>query len=71
MKITQSQAEKILNGDQTFSQLGFSMLITRLRKSYAKDSSSLNVRNCTENINMFLEKYQATMIADYALISKL
>lgn len=70
MKITLQQTEKLLKGNQSFSQLGFSMLITRLKTSYAKTPSPTTVQDCMTQINAFLEKFQSIMDADYAAITK-
>ncbi len=69
MKINSTQAQKLLTGNQTFSQLGFSMLLTRLKGQYAKDPSSLS--KYTAEINTFLSKFTAIMAADYAIIAKM
>jgi hypothetical protein len=71
MKINSTQVEKILKGNQSFSQLGFSMLITRLKASYAKDSSLNSLQNATIQVNGFLDKFKNIMAADYAVITKL
>ena len=69
MNVTLDQAEKILKGDQAFSQLGFSMMIARLKKTYAKDPSTLE--SCAGEINAFLDKFKNAMANDYAIIAKL
>ena len=69
MTVTPMQAQKILTGSHKFSQLGFSMLITRLKGRLAKDADAL--QNCSNEINTFLQKYGATMPADLSIISKL
>ena len=71
MKVTIQQTEKLLKGDQVFSQLGFSMMLTRLRKLYAKDSSPATVQSCMDEINAFLDKFAVVMAADYAVITKM
>ena len=71
MNITTSQAEKVFKGNYTFSQLGFSMLITRMKSIYAKDSTPQTLQKCTDETNAFLNKYQMIMEDDYAIISKL
>jgi len=71
MKVTNTQTEKMLKGNQSFSQLGFSMLITRLRTTYAKNPSPSTVQDCTTQVNAFLEKFQTIMGADYTIIAKL
>ena len=71
MKINLQQTEKLLKGNQSFSQLGFSMLVTRMKKSYAKTPSPTTVQECMAQINAFLEKFQSIMAADYVAITKL
>jgi len=69
--ITTTQTEKILTGNQTFSLMSFSMLITRLKIVYVKDPSQVILQNCTNEINAFLEKYGAVMEKDSTIISEL
>lgn len=71
MKISPQQTEKLLKGNYTFSQLGFSMMITRLKGVYAKDPSQTTLNSCVKEINTFLEKFQPIMGNDYAIIAKL
>jgi hypothetical protein len=71
MNVTSAQTQKILTGNSTFSQLGFSMLLTRLKGVYTKDSSQASLQKCTEEINAFLQKYAPIMVSDFATISKL
>ncbi len=69
MRINSNQAQRLLTGNQTFSQLGFSMLLTRLKGLYAKDPSKLE--SCTAEINSFLAKFTSIMAQDYAIIAKM
>lgn len=71
MKITPHQAEKIFKGNPTFSQLGFSMMITRLKTNYNKNPSPAAVHSFTEEINEFLAKFQPIMNKDYEIIKQL
>ena len=71
MKVTPQQTEKLLKGNQTFKQFGFSMMLTRHKALYAKDPSQITLQNCTAEINDFLTKFQGIMSSDYAIISKL
>ena len=71
MTVTAMQTQKILSGNLKFSQLGLSMMITRLKSIYAKDSSQAVLQSCTDEINLFLKKYGAILSADYSIISKL
>lgn len=70
MQVTQQQTEKVLKGSQSFSQLGFTMLITRLRKLYTQNPTAVTIQKCTAEINTFLNKFESIMDADYALIAK-
>ena len=47
------------------------MLLTRLKKNYANDSSLESLQKCTAEINTFLDKFKAIMSKDYAIIEKL
>ena len=71
MNITPNQTEELLNNDLTFSLLSFSMLVTRLKGVYEKDSSQEKLDSCTNEINQFLKKYGVIMEKDFAAISKL
>ena len=71
MNITSAQMQKALTGDYSFSQLGFSMMITRFKKHYEKDPSNETLQKCTDEANVFIQKYQTIMAQDYELISKL
>ena len=71
MKVTLQQTEKLLKGSQSFSQLGFSMMLTRLRTTYAKNPSQATLQTGMSEINAFLDKFATIMGADYAIITKL
>ena len=71
MSVTIAQAQKVLTGNISFSQLGFSLLVTRLRGVYSKNPSQETLKKCTEEINTFLQKFASIMAADFGLISKL
>ena len=71
MKITASQTEKLLKGEHKFTQLGFSMMMVRLRALYKRDSSSSTVQTCVDEINKFMDKFSGVMADDFAVISKL
>ena len=71
MKITHDQTQKLLSGSYAFTQFGFSMLITRLKGVYSKDSSQMSLEKCADEINEFLQKYSAIMMPDYAIIARL
>lgn len=69
MKVTQQQTEKLLKGNHSFSQLAFSMMLTRLKTIYAKNPASL--QSCTDEINTFLDKFQSIMGQTYEAITRL
>ena len=71
MRITPEQVKKVLTNNYTFRQLGFSLLTTRLKGIYMRDSSELTLLNCANEMNAFLGKYEIIMAEDYAFISKL
>ena len=71
MGVTLQQAEKILRKDQIFAQLGFSMMIARLKKTYARNPSPEILQSCADEINAFLDKFKSSMGGDYAVITKL
>ena len=71
MKATLKQTEKLMEGNHNFSQLGFSMMITRLKTRYSKDPSPTMLNKSMEEINAFLEKFKAVMANDYAIVEKL
>ena len=70
MKVTVSEAEKLLKGNQIFEQLGFSMLLARLKKLHTQDASQSTLQQCADEINAFLDKFMAIMSADYDVISQ-
>jgi hypothetical protein len=69
MDISLAQTQKILTGNYTFNQLGFSLLITRCKRIYISDTTKLQA--CGDEINAFLKKYAIIMSEDYATISRL
>ncbi|MDR0303582.1 MAG: hypothetical protein LBH98_02270 [Chitinispirillales bacterium] len=71
MTITYQQTEKMLKGNLPFSQLGFSLLVTRHKKLYAQTPTSKIVDDCVNEINAFLAKYGTIVAKDFALIQKL
>ncbi len=69
--ITIEQTEKVLTGDTKFSQLAFSMLITRMKTLYAKYPTKETLQTFAEEITEFIEKSKVLMAADYEAICKL
>ena len=71
MKITQQQAEKVLKGNQSFTQYGFSMMVTRLKKKYSENPTPPTLQECANEMNEFLQKYVSIMGPDYETITKM
>jgi hypothetical protein len=71
MRVTQGQIEKVLTGDFNFTQLGFSMMITRLKRNYAKNPSKELLEKSTKDVNDFFDKFPRVMKEDYAIIARL
>lgn len=71
MQVTPMQAQKLLTGSYSFSMLGFSMLITRLKGIYAKNPAPATLQTCVKELNAFLQKYANVMAADAAVLTKL
>ena len=69
MNISISQTEKLLQGNYRFRQLGFSMLLTRLKKNYIKAPSQATLQSCASEINTFLDKYKSIMADDFTKIA--
>ena len=70
MKVTPHQTEKLLNGNYAFKQLGFSMMITRLKMLYSKNPTKDMLDKAMNDINEFLVKFAGIMESDYKLIPK-
>jgi two-component system chemotaxis sensor kinase CheA len=69
LRVTLEQTEKILDSDQNFKKLSFTMMITRLKMRYTINPALLE--DYMEEINEFLERFGDTMAEDYAIIEKL
>jgi len=70
LSITPTQAEKLLQGKEPFTQLGFSMLVSRLRHLYRTASPDI-IEQAENEINAFLQKYEMIMNEDFATIEAL
>ena len=70
MTLNTSQVEKLLmyTGKMELSQLGMSMLITRLSQKYKADKTPQVLKTAADEINAFLQKYQSIMGKDYQWI---
>ncbi|MDR0473869.1 MAG: response regulator [Treponema sp.] len=69
--VTIEQTEKVLTGETKFSQLAFSMLITRMKTLYVKYPTKETLQTFAEEITEFIEKSKVLMAADYETIGKL
>jgi len=69
--VTIEQTEKVLTGESKFSQLAFSMLITRMKTLYAKYPTKETLQTFAEEITEFIEKSKVLMAADYEIIRNL
>jgi len=70
MQLTLNETKVLLKEDLVFTQLGFSMLLERLKKLYVQDPSQSMLQKCTGEINAFLGKFKMIMTADYENIAK-
>ncbi|MCL2718642.1 MAG: hypothetical protein FWE14_07655 [Lachnospiraceae bacterium] len=71
MNITPQQAKVLLLEEHNFSQLGFSMMLTRLKSVFAEDPSQEVLENSTQEINAFLDKFKGVMKDDLMIILNL
>ena len=72
MILSETQVLKLLLNPPKLTQLGFSMLVTRLSALYAKNSSPDILKQCTSEINSFLSKFDSIMSNDdYTAVSTL
>ena len=71
--VTVEQTEKLLllSENLKFSQLGFSMMIQRMKTLYSKYPTKETVQTFAEEITAFIEKSKILMATDYEIISKL
>ncbi|MDR0497493.1 MAG: hypothetical protein LBH42_07760 [Treponema sp.] len=72
MNITLQQTERLLlEGNQTFKSLGFSMLLTNLKTFHKMMPLRYTLEDCNTEINAFLEKFKAVLTEDYETIAQL
>ena len=71
MKVTPRQAERLLLEDLSFTQLGFSMMLTRLKGLYAENPTAEALEKATDEINTFLDKFKGVLKNDYEVISRI
>ncbi len=71
MTVSEEQVEKILTTNISLSQMGFSLMVTRLKNIYKNNPTVENLKLCTNEINALLSKYQSVLRKDFETISKL
>jgi hypothetical protein len=71
MKVSLVQTEKLLTGNYAFTQLGFTMMLTRLKLVYKKEPSQGTIEKCMAEINLFLDKFGLIMRPDIPTIEKI
>ena len=72
--ITEEQVHRLLcDGDapQHFAQLGFGVLVTRMKGAYRNEPTPQTLERCTEEINAYVQKFESLMQADLAKLFKL
>ncbi len=70
MNITEKQVLTLLSAQPELNKLAFTILIHRMARRYELNSSQEVLRQCTQEINEFLNKYALAMRKDYAYIMK-
>ena len=71
MNVTSQQMEKLMQGQYTFKQWAFSMLLTRLKNKYAIEPTQANLERCANEMNAYLNKYQTILAHDFAIIQNI
>ena len=71
MKVTLQQTERLMLEKHAFSQLGFSMLLMRLKSVYLKNPSQDTLNECMVEINTFIQKFESMMSKDIAKINEM
>ena len=73
MSLNQMQVKKLLTytGKMQISQLGLSLLVTRLSRTYNSNPSAQLLESATAEMNVFISKFAAIMDSDYKWIISL
>lgn len=71
MKVTVEQTEKLLSGNHSFSQLGLSMMMTRMKKTYLANPSQAALEKSTNELNLFFDKFKSIAEKDFGIIEQL
>ena len=70
-KVDAFQTRRIVEGDYRFTMVSFSLLVTRLKKLYAKEPTQFTLMECQRDLNYFLDKYGTLMPGDTRTIQKI
>ena len=67
MELNEIQVKKLLlyQGKMPLTQLGLSMLITRLSRKYQSNQTPQAIKSATVELNDFLKKFSMVMEKDY------
>ena len=73
MQLTEMQVKKLLlyQDKMPLTQLGLSMLLTRLSRKYQSSPTPQTVKSATVELNEFLKKFGMVMEEDYQWMSQL
>jgi hypothetical protein len=71
MQLSEEQVKKVLTNDYAFNKLSLSMMLTRLKTSYANDKSSATLNKCATEINTYLGKFKLMLGADLDILNKI
>ena len=72
MSITLQQTEKLfLKDDMSFKSMGFSLLLTNLKKFHKMAPKMYPLEDCTAEINNFIRKFGASITEDCETIARL
>jgi hypothetical protein len=71
--VLQQQFEKLVDGRMTFTShnLGFNLLISRLKKNYTSNQTPSEMSSCIHEIDAFCSKYSSILVGELEDIKKL
>ena len=73
MNLSESQVKKLLlyTGNVPITQIGLSLLITRLSRKYQNEPSLHVLKDSTNELNTFINKFSSIMVSSYDWIVSL
>jgi len=71
VKVSMEQARKIVEGNYRFMMVSFSLLVSRLKRVYAKEPTDFILMDCMRDLNYFLDKYGDLMSEDIRTVQKI